>query len=284
MIGSAAEAAKEGVCVCQDSWPWYEQKVSVGPEVVTPAYVLHGRAYGESDRIVTFLTALAGKITGIAKGAKNSRRRFGGTLEPFVLVRLAYRPRSGSDLVFLERCELMEAHRAFREDLDRYAAGTYVLELVDRLVLGAEPGSDVYRLLDDALRGLEAGPVDPILRAFELHLLARSGYAPSLEACRGCSRPLDDHSGAYLCVERGGLLCRACIRPGERVRPIHPATAAALGRLAAGPLADAATLPASILAEAAIVSEHLLAAVTPTPLRSRAFLARTRVDSRTSVR
>ena len=95
-------------------------------EIATPAFVLRARSYGESDRIVTLITEQHGKVTGIAKGAKNSRRRFGGTLEPFVHVRLAYRPRSGSDLVFLERCELMEAHRAFRQDLDRIARGRVV--------------------------------------------------------------------------------------------------------------------------------------------------------------
>ena len=71
-------------------------------EIGTLGFVLRSRPYGESDRIVTLITEEHGKITGIAKGAKNSRRRFGGTLEPFLHVRIVFRQRPASELVFLE--------------------------------------------------------------------------------------------------------------------------------------------------------------------------------------
>src|SRR5512143_74416 len=104
-------------------------------EFSTPALVLRTRPFGESDRIATFITEQHGKVTGIAKGAKNSRRRFAGTLEPFVQVRAIFQLRPGTDLVFLARCELLQALRSFTRDLDRFGAGSYVLELTDRMVL-----------------------------------------------------------------------------------------------------------------------------------------------------
>jgi DNA repair protein RecO (recombination protein O) len=191
-------------------------------EIATPAFVLRTRPYGESDRIVTLLTEQHGKVTGIAKGAKNSRRRFAGTLEPFVRIRAVFRQRPASDLVFLLRCECLGILRAFTRDLDRYATGSYVLELTDRMVLGREPGHEVYRLVEEALTLLDAGaPADPVLRAFELHLLAASGYAPALGQCRGCGRAADDGALFFLAVERGGLVCRACVRPEEPLRPVR---------------------------------------------------------------
>jgi DNA repair protein RecO (recombination protein O) len=57
----------------------------------TPAIVLRGRPHGESDKIVTFLTKDWGKVTGIAKGAKRSQRRFVNVLEPFTHVQLRFR-------------------------------------------------------------------------------------------------------------------------------------------------------------------------------------------------
>src|SRR5262249_39097517 len=154
-------------------------------EIATPAFVLRTRPYGESDRIATFITEHHGKVTGIAKGAKNSRRRFAGTLEPFVHVRAVFRQRSTTDLVFLMRCELLGTFRTFTRDLDRFAAGSYVLELTDRMVFGRESGHEVYHLVEDALRLLDGQALcDPVLRAFELHLLAASGYAPALDRCR----------------------------------------------------------------------------------------------------
>ncbi|HJQ98647.1 MAG TPA: DNA repair protein RecO, partial [Candidatus Polarisedimenticolaceae bacterium] len=115
-------------------------------EIATPAFVLRTRAYGESDRIVTFITEEHGKLAGIAKGARNSRRRFAGTLEPFVRVRVVFRQRPTSDLAFLLRCELLGVWRGFTRDLDRFAAGAYVLDLTDRMVFGRESGREVYAL------------------------------------------------------------------------------------------------------------------------------------------
>jgi DNA repair protein RecO (recombination protein O) len=250
-------------------------------EVATPAFVLHARPYGESDRIVTFLTEKCGKLTGIAKGARNSRRRFGGTLEPFVHVRVVYQQRPSTDLAFLLRCELIEALRVFSRDLDRYAAGTYLLELTDRMVLGREPGGEVYRLIRDALRLLDRGaPIEPLLCAFELHLLAASGYAPALDHCRGCGTTTSETDAVFLALARGELVCRRCVRPRESVRPVAAAAAAALAKLAGGPLAAAGDGPApAVLAQAQAVAEHLVSTVVAGPLRSRAFLKQTRVDS-----
>jgi DNA repair protein RecO (recombination protein O) len=253
-------------------------------EILTPAFVLHTRPYGESDRIATLITEQHGKVTGIAKGAKNSRRRFAGTLEPFVHIRAVFRQRSISDLVLLLRCEMLAVLHTFTRDLDRFAAGSYVLELTDRMVLGRESGREVYHLVEDALTLLDGGmPCDPVLRAFELHLLAASGYAPALDRCRSCGS-VAAAAPLYLVVERGGLVCRGCVRPGEPVRPVAAATARELGRLAAGPLAAAGDADSPALAEAAHVAEQLLGAVTSGPLRARAFLARTRVDSPGRVR
>src|SRR5207247_7539818 len=81
-------------------------------ELATSALVLRTRPYGESDRIVTLLTEQHGKLTGIAKGAKNSRRRFAGTLEPFVRIRAVFRQRTGTELAFLLRCEFLGVWRA----------------------------------------------------------------------------------------------------------------------------------------------------------------------------
>jgi DNA repair protein RecO (recombination protein O) len=255
-------------------------------EISTPAFVLRTRSYGESDRIAVFITEQHGKVSGIAKGAKNSRRRFAGTLEPFVHVRAVFRQRPNSDLVFLLRCEWLGVFREFTRDLDRYAAGSYVLELTDRMVLGRESGREVYRLVQEALALLDDGaPCDPVLRAFELHLLTASGYAPALDRCRACGEPADGGRSLYLAVERGGLVCRPCVREGEAVRLVTAATARELARLAAAPLAAAAgDASGSTLVEAARVAEQLLDAVTSGPLRARGFLARTRVDSPGGVR
>jgi DNA repair protein RecO (recombination protein O) len=245
-------------------------------EFSTPALVLRTRPYGESDRIATFITAEHGKLTGIAKGAKNSRRRFAGTLEPFVRVRVVFHQRAASELAFLLRCELLGVWRAYTRDLDRFGAGSYVLELTDRMVLGRESGREIYELVHDTLTLLDDGaPVDPVLRAFELHLLAATGYAPALDRCRSCGRIADDET-LWIALQRGELVCRGCVRPGEPLRPLAAAAARGLARLASRPLAEAAGTDALLLREAAAVAESLIGAVAAGPVHTRAFIARTR--------
>jgi DNA repair protein RecO (recombination protein O) len=253
-------------------------------EIASPAYVLRTRPYGELDVIATLVTATHGKLTGIAKAAKHSRRRFGGTLQPFVHVRAVFRQRPHADLVFLVRCELLEPLRSFTDDIERYAAGSYVLDLVDRMTVGRDSGHEVFGLLHDALGLLDRGAaIEPLLRAFELHLLAASGYEPALDRCRRCGADLTERDSAFLVVERGGLTCRRCVPPGEVVRPFAPSTVRVLADLARRSLADAADA-GDVPSEARTVAEYLLATVTSGPVRSRAFLARTRVDSPSPVR
>ncbi|HLT29189.1 MAG TPA: DNA repair protein RecO, partial [Myxococcaceae bacterium] len=48
------------------------------------ALLLSAVDHGESDRVVTFLTRRHGRLSAFAAGARRSKRRFGGTLEPFM--------------------------------------------------------------------------------------------------------------------------------------------------------------------------------------------------------
>jgi DNA repair protein RecO (recombination protein O) len=229
--------------------------------------------------MVTLLTEDHGKLTGIAKGARNSKRRFAGTLEPFLQVRATFHQRPSSDLVFLHRCELLRPLRRFTQDLDRYVAGSYVLDLADRMVFGRESGDEVYRIVLDTLGFLDAhGRSETLLHAYELHLLAASGWAPELTRCPGCSRDLTGTPTVYLVADRGGFLCRPCVPPGEIVRPVSEATARHLARLATGALADGIAGP-PVTGETRIVLDALLAGAASGPVRSRELLRPGRFDS-----
>ena len=68
----------------------------VSPHLKLRAIVLRTVDYGESDRVVTLLTAERGKLAAFARGARASRRRFGGALEPFTLLAVEARERRGA--------------------------------------------------------------------------------------------------------------------------------------------------------------------------------------------
>ena len=96
--------------------------------LTTPAIVLRSWSFGESDKIVSFLTESHGKLTGIAKGAKRSRKRFANSLEPFSLVNLRFLDRAAG-LVFIQGCELVQVFKSLTARLDKFAL-SYFLRVV----------------------------------------------------------------------------------------------------------------------------------------------------------
>ncbi len=179
----------------------------------TPAIVLRSRAHGESDKIVTFLTRGWGKITGIAKGAKRSRRRFVNVLEPFTQVQLRFRPSRTDGLAFIFGCDLIRSFRGPSRDLQRFALASYVTELIDVMVVGREAGPETYELLLQSLVVLEeqGAPSPLFLSMFELLLLTDAGYAPHLTGCQQCGLSFaEDETPLTFSPSRGGLLCRNC--------------------------------------------------------------------------
>jgi DNA repair protein RecO (recombination protein O) len=201
----------------------------------TPAIVLRTREYGESDKIVTFLSRGAGKFSGIAKGAKRSQRRFPGTLEIFSHVTLDYRRRPHSELAFLDRAVLLEPWPRILSSLERFAAASHVIELADKLTVESEVGDDLYTLVATTLARIhEAEPGPATLRLFELAALNASGYRPELIVCRGCnSMPTAARSPVRLVGSIGGLVCARCRVRDEGGMLLSPGALECLGFLQA---------------------------------------------------
>lgn len=249
---------------------------------LTTAFVLRTHPYGESDRIVTFITEDCGKVSGIAKGAKRSQRRFAGTLEPFVKVRLAFRSRPRSELAFIERCELLEALPNFRVDLDRFACGSYILELTDRMVMGREPGREVFLYVEAVLSMLDRlGAHASIIRAFELHILEAAGYRPELDRCRSCGCHTAALPLVVIVPARGGAFCPRCRPATEAGHPLPGSTCARLADLQRLPI-TAATVPLTDddVTKTGDVLEGLIGHVVIRPLRSRTVLSALRQPAR----
>jgi DNA repair protein RecO (recombination protein O) len=209
------------------------------------AIVLRTVDTGEADRVVTLLTRERGKVAAFARGARASRRRFGGALEPFTLVAAEVRERPGAELLSLDSVAPLDAFAAIRGDLARIACAAYAAELSRDLVHDHQPHEDLFDLLAAYLAALTAAPAAPAgLRAFELGALRAAGLLPRLEACASCGDACARAGTLRLDPARGGILCAACAPLAAPGAPaLSAATAAALARLAAGGLAAAASEP-----------------------------------------
>ncbi len=245
------------------------------PSQVGLAIILRARAYRDSDKIVTFLTRDFGKLTGIAKGAKNSRRRFANCLDPLTRVRVYFRSKPGAGLVFMESCDLLLPATPFAEP-QKFAYGSYLIELADQLTGEAHAVPEVYDLLDGALDALASGAATAaFLRAFELHLLHRAGYEPHLESCAGCHRPLAELARVFLDPVHGSVACESCRSIEQTWVAVGGETVATLDRLKHIALPDAQSLrlPGPLGAEAAQFLGRVLSLHLARPLKSVGLIA-----------
>jgi DNA repair protein RecO (recombination protein O) len=215
-------------------------------EESTPAIVLRARDYAEADRIVTLLTRDFGKLSGIAKGAKASRRRFERKLEPFTQAILYFRRRPHGQLVFITRAERSDGAPAEFDELGKIALGSYMLELTDALTTEEAEAVAAYEVLASGLEVLgRRTPTMALRQGFELKILQAAGFGLEFGRCRLCGKPAEAEGGAvYFVPSRGGIVCARC--RGQAVESavrMHAANAAALARLCLTPLAESATLP-----------------------------------------
>ncbi len=162
------------------------------------ALILRTYTLGDSDRIVVFLTRDRGKKRGVAKNARQSRRRFGGALEPMTCGRVTYRERERRDLVFLQD---VAPTRSPLQALDGDALGYvgYFAELIDEWAQDNDPNEALFRLGTSVVEAMAMGvPIEPLARYFEFWLLRLQGvYQPDpgasaealafLAAARVCS-------------------------------------------------------------------------------------------------
>ncbi|HEX7228862.1 MAG TPA: DNA repair protein RecO [Candidatus Binatia bacterium] len=189
----------------------------------TAAIVLRHRPYGESDKIVSFLTDKFGKLTGIAKGALRSRRRFVNSLEPFSLINLRFQDPPHTNLAFIIAADLVNSYRHLQSSLERIAYASYLVEISEGLLPEREENQAVFDHLKAGLKYLEESqPSLRFLTSFELKLLRLVGYQPVLEECRKCRLDHLRSSGIQwrFSLIDGGLLCETCARVNRDTIPL----------------------------------------------------------------
>jgi DNA repair protein RecO (recombination protein O) len=121
----------------------------------TDAIILNSIDFSESDQIVCALTREKGIVTAIAKGAKRSKVRFPGTLEPFCEVVMDVFLKKEGGLHRLESAQLSDAHLPIREDLELLAHSTVLLELIKEHLGQLDPSPATFEHLQRALYAME---------------------------------------------------------------------------------------------------------------------------------
>src|SRR5579885_413914 len=170
------------------------------------AIVLRTYALREADLLVTLFTRVEGKVHGVARSAKKSKRRFGGALEPLTYVRAFYDVRERQELARLDSCEVLESPMASQVSYPRAVALGHIAELLDELLPDHEANDAIFRLTLSVLNVLDGPEVWMPVTYFELWLTRLVGFLPELTECVNCGRALNG-APDYFHALADGLMC-----------------------------------------------------------------------------
>lgn len=179
----------------------------MGESVTTDALLLRASDYRDADRIVTLFTRDLGKVSAIARSAKSSKRRFGGALEPYCVIRVELDPGRG-ELMQLKRAEVVRMFGGVLSDLGRMEAGGAALALVREAARA--PDGLLFLSSVQYLTLLEHEPDEQraALLAFAMRALALSGMAPRLAACGRSGVAVPPERAAYFDPALGAVVAR----------------------------------------------------------------------------
>lgn len=197
------------------------------------AIVLSRLRLGETSLIVRLFTENRGPIQVVAKGARKSRSRFGGRLEPTNRIHAVYYRKENRDLHLLSQADLVESFGGVRESLLRVAYAYAIIDSLVGLKREETPAKALFRHALEAFREVERSgeeELEPVLWRFLLAALDDAGYRPELERCLRCGASLRDRDARFD-PRAGGLECAG---HGEGGIPLSAGTAGWLRALAAG--------------------------------------------------
>ena len=182
------------------------------------AIILSYSPFGEADLLVTMFTRDQGKVRAVGKGARRSTSRLVGHLEPLTVVRMSMA--HGRSIDIISQAEVVESFASLKEDLTAITKGLYLAELVDGFGAEASANPELFQLMIDTLRAVQADPASDLpLRAFEFHLLQVSGLRPELYHCVECRQELEPDAHRFS-PNVGGTLCLECAPDDAHLRPL----------------------------------------------------------------
>ncbi len=175
------------------------------------AVVLHCRDHGESDLIVTFFCRNHGRLTGIAKGAKRSKKRFVNKLEIFTSLVIRHTMPQNRRLAFIAEAELLESFLNLRQNIACYTTASIIREFILLGTQEMEGDEELYSLLVWALYSLNQGhPPQATLTLFLIRFFTAIGYSPQLSYCQNCNEKIHQASTYAFHTATGSIRCSKC--------------------------------------------------------------------------
>lgn len=171
-------------------------------ESVLDAIVVRMTNYGESDRIVEFLTAEEGRVSMIARGARRSRKRFGGALDLFSGLRTHSQP--GPNLWTLKSVDTLNLRLPLRGHFELLGRASLICDCARALTPEHHESADMYEAVRQGLDYLSEEDSLAASQTYPL-ILQSAGILPDTSGVRleeSMRYTLNFQSGSVVAAQR----------------------------------------------------------------------------------
>ena len=171
-----------------------------------PAFILHGRDFRDTSRLLDVFTFDYGRVSLVAKGARSARSKLQGILQPFSPLIISW---SGKGEV-----QTLTGAEAVKNTINlsgkQVMSAYYINELLQRFVTFHDPHPELFSIYHRTLENFSNEDDELVLRRFEKHLLSEIGFGLTLEidSVNGAAISKDDKY--YYDVEKGPMNVNRC--------------------------------------------------------------------------
>ncbi len=147
--------------------------------VSSEAIILQSRKFSDTSKILSAYTKDHGKVSLLAKGARNIKSKFGGSLEQLSHCTATFYLKPNKDLFLLSKSEFTIHRRRLTESYERLAAALAILEAVETSQDSGEANLILFNLLTSALDALNSTTHNEysIVVSFQIQLANLMGFA-----------------------------------------------------------------------------------------------------------
>lgn len=164
-------------------------------------------------RMISLFSKKFGKIsvgTGMTEGGRSKTAL---AVRPFSYSR--YELFKSRDNYNLNSGHVIKSYYSLGENLDKYMAASYVLELTDKILPEELPQPKLFSLLIDFLDAVEKREKkhNTLVMAYMVKLLDIAGMMPETDSCACCGEKLENRNKQkciYFSIKEGGIICRQC--------------------------------------------------------------------------
>jgi len=165
-------------------------------KLVTRGLVLRATETKEADYILNVLTAEHGRLAVIARGARRRSSKLAAACQHLAFSELVLYRRGSWH--YLDEASTIALFDGLRADLEKLSLASYFAEMAEAVTSEDLPSGEVLSLLLNSLYALDTldRPNELVRAAFELRLLALSGYEPLRHVRQDRSRRAGVRRGA----------------------------------------------------------------------------------------